>query len=231
VPREKKQQKRTQSKNGCWRNLVTAHRGTTRRVKVARRKENLIGKNWTRDVVQGTSKRRTFKRKRQLTQKDKNGLRSRRLIHHLRSRRQFNKTLIKTYEKMTGMEIVNQIAGSPVRLQNTRSKHWTLWRGWPPPKRKKKSVRVRRAGYGGAPATPGVIIPIGERERERECEKGKKLWMMATYRWTARDELALKRGRMQRYDKLANSAGYHEGYRVWLYCPNRTKGKSPKLQR
>jgi hypothetical protein len=32
------------------------------------------------------------------------------------------------------------------------------------------------------------------------------------------------------YDKLANSTGYHEGDRVWLYCPTRTKGKSPKLQ-
>jgi hypothetical protein len=33
-----------------------------------------------------------------------------------------------------------------------------------------------------------------------------------------------------RYDKLANSAGYQEGDRVWLYRPTRTKGKSPKLQ-
>jgi hypothetical protein len=33
-----------------------------------------------------------------------------------------------------------------------------------------------------------------------------------------------------RYDKLANSAGYQEGDRVWLCCPTRTKGKSPKLQ-
>jgi hypothetical protein len=33
-----------------------------------------------------------------------------------------------------------------------------------------------------------------------------------------------------RYDKLANSAGYHEGGRVWLYRPTRTKGRSPKLQ-
>jgi hypothetical protein len=33
-----------------------------------------------------------------------------------------------------------------------------------------------------------------------------------------------------RYSKLDNSAGYHEGDRVWLYRPTRTKGKSPKLQ-
>jgi hypothetical protein len=33
-----------------------------------------------------------------------------------------------------------------------------------------------------------------------------------------------------RYDKLANSASYQEGNRVWLYRPTSTKGKSPKLQ-
>jgi hypothetical protein len=97
----------------------------------------VIGKNRTREnVVGGTSKRRTFGRKRQPKQKGKNGLRSRRLTRRLRSRREFNKTLWKTYEKMTGLEIAKQIAGSPVGLR--RSKHWTLWRGRPPPKRKKE---------------------------------------------------------------------------------------------
>jgi hypothetical protein len=33
-----------------------------------------------------------------------------------------------------------------------------------------------------------------------------------------------------RYDKLANSTGYQEGDRVWLYHPTHTKGKLPKLQ-
>jgi hypothetical protein len=47
----------------------------------------------------------------------------------------------------------------------------------------------------------------------------------------ARRHLKLASDRMKtRYDKLANSAGYHEGDRVWLYRPARTKGKSPKLQ-
>jgi hypothetical protein len=39
VRRQKKQQKRTQSKDGCRRNLVAARRGTTRCAAVARRKE------------------------------------------------------------------------------------------------------------------------------------------------------------------------------------------------
>jgi hypothetical protein len=33
-----------------------------------------------------------------------------------------------------------------------------------------------------------------------------------------------------RYDRLANSTGYQEGDRVWLYRPTRTRGRSPKLQ-
>jgi hypothetical protein len=47
----------------------------------------------------------------------------------------------------------------------------------------------------------------------------------------ARQNLKLTSDCMKiRYDKLANSAGYQEGDRVWLYRPTRTKGKSPKLQ-
>jgi transposase InsO family protein len=46
-----------------------------------------------------------------------------------------------------------------------------------------------------------------------------------------RQHLKLASYRMKtRYDKLAKSAGYQEGDRVWLYRPTRTKGKSPKLQ-
>jgi hypothetical protein len=47
----------------------------------------------------------------------------------------------------------------------------------------------------------------------------------------AGQHLKLASDRMKtRYYKLANSSGYHEGDRVWLYYPIRTKGKSPKLQ-
>jgi hypothetical protein len=33
-----------------------------------------------------------------------------------------------------------------------------------------------------------------------------------------------------RYDRLANSAGFQEGDRVWLYRPTRTRGRSLKPQ-
>jgi hypothetical protein len=46
-----------------------------------------------------------------------------------------------------------------------------------------------------------------------------------------RQHLKLASDRMKvRYDRLANSAGFKEGDRVWLYRPTRTRGKSPKLQ-
>jgi hypothetical protein len=46
-----------------------------------------------------------------------------------------------------------------------------------------------------------------------------------------RQHLKLASDRMKtRYDKLANSAGYQEGHRAWLYRPTRKKWKSPKLQ-
>jgi hypothetical protein len=47
----------------------------------------------------------------------------------------------------------------------------------------------------------------------------------------ARQHLKLASNQMKtRYDKLANSTGYQEGDRVWLYRPTHMKGKSPKLQ-
>jgi hypothetical protein len=44
--RQKNQQKRAQSKNGCRRNLVAARRGTTRRARVARRKRTFFHKGY-----------------------------------------------------------------------------------------------------------------------------------------------------------------------------------------
>jgi hypothetical protein len=47
----------------------------------------------------------------------------------------------------------------------------------------------------------------------------------------ARRHLRVASHRMKvRYDRLANSAGFQEDDRVWLYRPTRTRGRSPKLQ-
>jgi hypothetical protein len=46
----------------------------------------------------------------------------------------------------------------------------------------------------------------------------------------ARQNLKMASDRMKaHYDQLANSAGFQEGERVWLYQPNRRRGKSIKL--
>jgi hypothetical protein len=47
----------------------------------------------------------------------------------------------------------------------------------------------------------------------------------------ARQHMKQASDRMKtRYDRLANCAAYHEGDKVRLYRPTRTKGESPKLQ-
>jgi hypothetical protein len=45
--RRRKQQERTQNKDGCRKNLVATRRGTTRRARVAWRKRNILRKFWT----------------------------------------------------------------------------------------------------------------------------------------------------------------------------------------
>jgi hypothetical protein len=48
----------------------------------------------------------------------------------------------------------------------------------------------------------------------------------------ARQHLKLASDRMKtQYDKLANSAGYHEGDWVWLFRPNGTKEKFVQMVR
>jgi hypothetical protein len=47
----------------------------------------------------------------------------------------------------------------------------------------------------------------------------------------ARQHLKMASDRMKaRYDRLANSAGFQEGERVWLYRPTRKKGTSLNMQ-
>jgi hypothetical protein len=74
----------------------------------------------------------------------------------------------KILKKTLELELAKQ--AKVMRSELQRSKHWTLWKSRPPPKRKKSSIRVRRAGCGGAPATPGVIVPTSEKVRVRMRE-------------------------------------------------------------
>jgi hypothetical protein len=68
---------------------------------VAWHKENVVGKNWTRDVVCGTLKRQTSRRRYQPKLEHKNGIRNQGLRQQLQSKREFTKI----YRKITGLEI------------------------------------------------------------------------------------------------------------------------------
>jgi hypothetical protein len=80
--RHQKLKEKTWEKCGFQKRLTIAGRGTTRHAKVARRKGNIVQRNQTRDVVLGTWKGQTL-RKRQCNR----GIR------------------IETFRKTTGMEI------------------------------------------------------------------------------------------------------------------------------
>jgi hypothetical protein len=81
------------------------------------------------------------------------------------TRRQLRLRIKKTSDEIFRGEIAKQVVGTS---ELRRMKKWTLWRGRHPPKRKKKILHGVRARYVGAPATPGVIAPTVEREKERE---------------------------------------------------------------
>jgi hypothetical protein len=98
---------------------------------VTRRKEHRCKGQNKDDVVPRTSKGRTLGRRHQPKPERKNSIRNRGLRQQLRSKREFNKTLRKTL----GLDFVKETAGMSSRLRKV--KNWILWRGRPPPKRKK----------------------------------------------------------------------------------------------
>jgi hypothetical protein len=100
---------------GSQKGPVAAHRGTTRHVEAARRKEFAIGRDHTCDKIgRGTRRLRALRK----------GLWTRRV---------------------GGTGSKDSSGGSYTTSRNI--KKWTLWRGRPPPKRKKGSG-ARRVGYG-----------------------------------------------------------------------------------
>jgi hypothetical protein len=73
--RDAAREERTKDKDGCRKKLAVVRRGTTRCAKVAQRIKIIIEKNRTRNnMVRGTLKRWTFRRKRQQKQERKKGI-------------------------------------------------------------------------------------------------------------------------------------------------------------
>jgi hypothetical protein len=83
----------------------------------------------------------------------------------------------RTYVIFSERRSWNMESEPPVAYEEGRNRHC----GGAGPLRngRRRAIRVRRAGCGGAPATPGVIVPTGEkvRVRMRESEKA-NLWMI-----------------------------------------------------
>jgi hypothetical protein len=161
---------------------LASGRKMTSCARVAWRKGNFVWKYSTGDSVeQETRKGRTEHNRRWKGPECNNGIRDWGLRLHQWCKRKFNKT----FKKILGLEIGKRAIGISSGLLTIEN--WTLWRGQPPSKTEKETAYRVRAGYGGAPATPGVMAPIGvcvcvcvcvcvrerEREREREIERKK----------------------------------------------------------
>jgi hypothetical protein len=67
---------RTWGNCGSWKKLTATGRTVTRCAGVGQRKGNVVGKNWTRGMVQGTLKRQTFRRRYHPKPERKNGIRN-----------------------------------------------------------------------------------------------------------------------------------------------------------
>jgi hypothetical protein len=227
--RRRKQNERTQNKDGCRKSLVTADRRTTRRTKVAWRKRSILRKSWTqrncglrkeataagikvtrragvarrkrnfvrkyptRDIVeQEIPKRRAEENKRWKGPEYENDIRDRGLKQQLRGNKQTKNPTTNDIERWNPGEraplrsggtrkkdicdifrekIMEHVVGTSSGLR--RRKNWTLWRGRPLRTVKKNNVRARRAGCGGAPATPEVMALTGEKVTVRTTEREK----------------------------------------------------------
>jgi hypothetical protein len=85
------------------------------------------------------------------------------------------------YRKSTGLEIAKQIARLTVGLK--RIEDWTLWRGRPPPKRKKKPCCYRRSRYCRSTGS--------QRQKERKdfigCRLGRAHIRRERWQWLEND--------------------------------------------
>jgi hypothetical protein len=117
----------------------------THRAKVARRKGNIVRNKWTRAKAElGIQKVRTRHEGRKRV-KDQGGGRPRYLRKRNLKKLRLESTgnLDTTFSKTTRLEIAKRISRCTVGMRKIRN--WTLWRGRPPQKRKKKRPVEREA--------------------------------------------------------------------------------------
>jgi hypothetical protein len=151
------------SKNKVWiqasresrKELAVARRKVPRREKVSWRKRNIARKVCNRAIVIHEIQRgRTFGRRRQQEPECSNGIRSRGVEEqvHLRKGRKTSKSIggrrRRHQPRLESMGNGNKFFGKTIhkasKLDSSglqRMMDWTLWRGRPPPKRKKRPHR------------------------------------------------------------------------------------------
>jgi hypothetical protein len=96
-------------------------------------------KQWTKDnVVRGASKEWTFEKRRWTCPECNNGIRDRGATQQLLLRKE--RTLNKIFRRTVELEIRKWTVGSSIRPWKASDR--ILWRGWPPPKWKKRPPTV-----------------------------------------------------------------------------------------
>jgi hypothetical protein len=124
--------KRTQGDGGSRKKLAAARRGMTHHAVPA------PGKGYShqgpgRDVLQGAPKGQTIGKKCRAQLECVNGIRDQNLKEQLRLRE--DRTSGRIFRKTAELEIAKQLVGTSTRLWKMSVR--ALWRGQPPPKRKK----------------------------------------------------------------------------------------------
>jgi hypothetical protein len=124
---------------GPRKTLTVTGRRTTSRATVAWHSENVVRKDCTREQAKQETQKRQRMRIRNLCSRQPLYLRS-------------EETTSGIYKRPIVLETAKQIVRTPSGLQKMRK--WTLWRGRPPPKRKKSRVRSKSRDNVGSPTTP-----------------------------------------------------------------------------
>jgi hypothetical protein len=145
--------------------LAVARREINHHAKVAWHKESIVRNKWTRAKAERGNQKVQTRHEDRKRVKDLGGGRPRYLRKRDLKKLQLESTgnLDTTFNKTMRLEIAKRIARSTVGMPKIRN--WTLWRGRPPPKRKKKTADRTGAGNVEAPA------PDTEKQKERKQQR------------------------------------------------------------
>jgi hypothetical protein len=132
--------KQTQGDGGSWKKLATACRGMTHRAIPALCKEHGHQGPGRNNVARGNLTGQTFRKRRRAQLECSNKIRDWDVKGQLRLRSE--RTSGGIFRKVLVLQIVKQRVEPSVRIRKMNVR--ALWRGWPPPKQKKR-LHIERA--------------------------------------------------------------------------------------